>query len=402
MSLKYKMIKLEKKSDCCGCSACAQICPKRCITMVADEEGFLYPSIDTTTCTDCGLCQKICPVINQYSSKTPMAVYAAKNHNEHIRMESSSGGIFTPIAESIIAEGGVVFGAKFDSDWSITHSYTESIEGLKEFRGSKYVQSKIGDSYTHAKQFLDAGRKVLFTGTPCQIAGLKHLLRKEYNTLTTIEVICHGVPSPRIWHDYLEYHKQQMQSNEITDISFRDKSNGWHKYNFKICVAKKGGTENSTEQKCRVVPYDKDLFMNGFLKDIYLRPSCYACAAKEGRSGADISIADYWGVEHIHQQLDDDKGIGLVIVNTPKGITRLTAIASQIDYTVTDYAQAVAYNPSISRSVCEPKQRAKFWREYNTKKLAAIELTLKRMRPTKFDRLKNRIRRLVTRMINKK
>ena len=236
------MINIKVKQDCCGCSACMQICPKQSITMVTDNEGFLYPEVNNTTCIDCGLCEKVCPVLNQNDGSQPIEVYAAKNNNEQIRLKSSSGGIFTLLAEKIIAEGGVVFGAKFNTDWSVVHSYTETIDGLEDFRGSKYVQSSIGDNFLKAKQFLTDGRKVLFSGTPCQIAGLKHFLRKEYDNLLTIEVVCHGAPSPRVWKDYLEYRKErvykkgkntvslsQNEMPQIVGIAFRDKTNGWQK-----------------------------------------------------------------------------------------------------------------------------------------------------------------------------
>lgn len=198
------MIRIYNKHDCCGCNSCVQRCPKSSITMREDEEGFLYPDVDESTCIDCGLCETVCPVIHQSTVRKPIAVCAAKNKDEKIRLSSSSGGAFTALAESVIDEDGVVFGAKFDEDWSVVHDYMETREGLAAFRGSKYVQSRIGDSFKKAEQFLKAGRKVLFSGTPCQIAGLKRFLRKEYDNLLTVDFICHGVPSPGVWREYLK------------------------------------------------------------------------------------------------------------------------------------------------------------------------------------------------------
>ena len=198
------MINIIDKKNCCGCNACVQHCPKSCVTMQEDEEGFLYPIVDQEACIDCGLCEKVCPVLNQGEERKPLQVYAANNPNEEIRMQSSSGGVFTLLAETIIQEGGVVFGARFNDDWEVIHDYTETKEELAAFRGSKYVQSRIGDSYCQAEQFLKKGRKVLFTGTPCQIAGLNLFLRKEYGNLLTVDFICHGVPSPGVWKSYLE------------------------------------------------------------------------------------------------------------------------------------------------------------------------------------------------------
>ena len=336
------MIEIKDKKDCCGCHACASICAKHSITMQADEEGFLYPVVDKDTCTDCGLCEKVCPVINQSEPCKPLKVYAAKNKNEEIRRQSSSGGIFTLLAEKVIAEDGIVFGARFDEEWNVIHSWTDTIEGIAAFRGSKYVQSTIGDTYRETKDFLKQGRKVLFSGTPCQIAGLKKYLRKEYDNLLTVDVVCHGVPSPLVWHTYLKETHEQLRAKRgvgkntvplymgelpvITGISFRDKTNGWKKYGFKICYTALKAAENSVSKSANIVnseitPFNEDIFMKGFLKNLYLRPSCYQCMARQGKSGADIAIADYWGIQRIHPELDDDKGVNLVLINTQKGQT---------------------------------------------------------------------------------
>lgn len=228
------MIKTNDKKDCCGCSACVQRCPKQCISLYEDEEGFLYPRVDKTVCIDCGLCEKVCPVLNQSEGHEPIAVYAAKNPNEEIRMQSSSGGIFTMLAERIIDEGGVVFGACWDKDWNVVHDYAESKEDIAKFRGSKYVQSNIGETFKQTETFLIEGRKVLFSGTPCQIAGLKHFLLKDYDNLLTIEIICHSVPSPGVWKKYLteELNSNGLTIGDIQQINFRDKSTGWETYSF--------------------------------------------------------------------------------------------------------------------------------------------------------------------------
>ena len=197
------MIKIRQNSDCCGCNACTQSCPLKCISLREDREGFLYPEADLERCCNCRLCNKVCPVINRRETGNPLSVYAVKNRDEEIRRQSSSGGIFTLLAEKILDENGVVFGARFDENWDVKHDYVETREGLALFRGSKYVQSRIGDSYLQAQQFLKKGRKVLFSGTPCQIAGLKLFLGKEYDNLLAVDFVCHGVPSPLVWRMYL-------------------------------------------------------------------------------------------------------------------------------------------------------------------------------------------------------
>ena len=198
------MIKITKLVDCCGCASCVQVCPKKCISFSEDKQGFRYPLVNESICIDCGSCERVCPMLIDRVKTTPIIVYAAKNRNELIRRASSSGGIFSFLAERVLSEGGVVFGAKFDDNWEVVHDYTESIDGLASFRGSKYLQSRIEDNYQKVKFFLQNGRKVLFSGTPCQIAGLKSFLQRDDGNLITIDFVCHGVPSPKVWRKYLE------------------------------------------------------------------------------------------------------------------------------------------------------------------------------------------------------
>lgn len=375
------MITIRDKKDCCGCHACASICAKHCITMQPDEEGFLYPIVNKDACTDCGLCEKICPVINQRESRKPLKVYAAKNKDEEIRRQSSSGGIFTLLAEKVINEGGVVFGARFDEEWNVVHSWTDTIEGIASFRGSKYVQSTIGDTYCEAREFLKQGRKVLYSGTPCQIAGLKKFLLKDYDNLLTIDVVCHGVPSPLVWRTYLDETRDQLRAKPgvgkkmvpssleelpvITSISFRDKTNGWKKYGFLLRYVSSEMDEKSvspfaiSKDKELLQPFTDNIFMKGFLANLYLRPSCYACAARSGKSGSDISIADFWGVQNFYPEFDDDKGVGLILINSGKGYDAYAAVdVKDIEAT---YEQGLANNPCVERSVKLTKQRSVFF-----------------------------------------
>ncbi len=367
------MIEITNKRDCCGCEACRQVCPKGCIELVSDEEGFAYPQVDKATCIDCGLCERVCPVINPHNPVKPLVAYAAKNKDEAIRHKSSSGGVFSLLAEKILSQDGVVFGAKFDEEWRVVHSYAESVEQLAQFRGSKYVQSAIGDSYVKVEEFLKEGRKVLFSGTPCQVAGLKHFLRRDYDNLLAVEVVCHGVPSPKVWNDYLIERRQEEGCGEdkITDVSFRDKTNGWKRYGVRMDFA----------SHSRAILHTEDTFMKGFLKNLTLRPSCYHCAAREGRSGADIALADYWGVWNIHEGIDDDRGVGLVVVNTDKGAKWYNELREKIDDRVSDYSKAVVSNPCMIESVAAPKDRAAFWYLYGGHRMAAVEMMCRDIKP---------------------
>ncbi len=358
------MIDIKDKKLCCGCNACVQRCPKKCISVQEDEEGFLYPLVDLSMCIDCGLCEKVCPVLNQGSERNPIELFAAANRDDSIRMQSSSGGIFTALAEQVIQEKGVVFGARFDEKWEVKHDYTETIEGLKAFRGSKYVQSRIGDTFSKAEFFLKAGRKVMFTGTPCQIAGLRLFLRKEYENLLAVDIICHGVPSPLVWRKYLGEKIQQGGLESIQSISFRNKNTGWKNYSFQI-------EYNKNHLKSFFSEYaSQNIFMKGFLADLYLRPSCYACPAKKLKSGSDITLGDFWGIQHIKPELDDDKGVCAFIINTRKGIEWQNKLVIQ-KYKF-DFTDVVKGNPSLVYSVDIPEKRAAFYDKLRTSGLIKL------------------------------
>lgn len=345
------MITISDKLNCCGCSACAQRCPKQCIKMAEDEEGFLYPKIDISKCIDCHLCEKVCPVINQDEPRTPLNVYAAKNQNNQIRLDSSSGGIFTILAEQVINAGGVVFGACWDEEWNVKHDYAECLDNLSKFRSSKYLQSIIGDNYLKAEQFLKSGRTVLFTGTPCQIAGLKHFLRKDYDNLLAVEVICHSVPSSGIWQRYLEERLQTLRwsKSDIKHISFRNKKTGWKGYSF-IIENKNGNAFSELGSK--------NAFMRGFLADLYTRPSCQACPAKQLKSGSDITLGDFWGIDSLMPEIDDDKGVSAIIINTEKG---RKALHSVNDLIPSSWADICVNNPALVKSANASENKELFF-----------------------------------------
>lgn len=306
------MLTIQNKDACSGCSACVMKCPKHCITMQADNEGFLYPEVNRVDCIDCGLCEKVCHELHPYQQRKPLNVYAAINNDEEIRLKSSSGGIFYLLAEKTISEGGVVFGARFDDEWQVILDYAETLEGMQPFMGSKYVQARTANAYKDAETFLKQGRIVLFSGSPCQIAGLHHYLQKEYENLKTVDFVCHGVPSPKVWQRYLD---EVVTSGKqaINDVKFRNKSNGWKKFNIVLSY----NHEEETYSLCSW--HQQNHYMRAFLSDMILRPSCHECKAKQGSSHSDITIADFWGIHIEMPEMDDDKGTGLVLVNTGKG-----------------------------------------------------------------------------------
>lgn len=347
------MITISEKKQCCGCNACVQKCPQHCISMNEDEEGFLYPKVDTAICIDCGLCNKVCPVINQIEPKRPLQVLAAKNNNDKQRLHSSSGGLFILLAKKIINAGGVVYGARFDSNWEVVHSYTEDFSGIWSLMQSKYLQSRIGNSFIEVEHFLKQGRKVLFVGTSCQVSALRLFLRKDYDNLLLVDLICHGVPSPAVWRKYLNETVQSVAS--IKSINFREKQLGgftWEKYGFRIIG----------EIISEVSPASENPYMIAFLNELISRPSCFFCPAKDGKSRSDLTIADFWGIDNVLPKFNDHKGTGMLIVHTDKGKQAIIDIDAEIHNCSYDVIRK--YNKSYVESTKENrKERKKFWNE---------------------------------------
>jgi coenzyme F420-reducing hydrogenase beta subunit len=341
--------------DCCtGCSACANICPVSCIVMTPDIEGFLHPQIEEDRCTNCGLCLKTCPLFHRAAAREPLAVYAAINKDDEVRQRSSSGGVFWELGKATIEAGGVVCGAGWSDDLRVVHKVVDDLKGLKELQGSKYVQSEIGTTYKQAENHLLAGREVLFSGTPCQIAGLRAYLNKDYGNLLCVDLICHAVPSPKVF----EVYKRELENkygSSIRRISFRHKKYGWKRYSMSILFA------NNMEY---LQPLDKDPFLRGFSNELYNRPSCHDCQFRELRSGSDITLADYWNVHRTFAEMDDDRGTSMVLVNTVQGERMFAGLEKTCTSRVSSYADVKLYNPSVLRSAPVNLKRQSFFEGY--------------------------------------
>lgn len=375
------MINIKNKSKCCGCGACYNACPVNAVTMQEDEYGFKYPQIDKEKCTKCGLCERVCPMlrVSEQNKKLPIA-YAAYSKNEEIRKQSSSGGIFTLIAEYIIKQGGVVFGAQFDDEFKVVHACVDNISDLNKFRGSKYVQSDINESYKKAKEILQENKKVLFTGTPCQIEGLKSFLNKEYENLYTQDIICHGVPSPLVWEKYKEYRLDKDKQIPM-QIAFRNKDTGWKLFNMKFEYSDFSYKKNQKE----------DLFMKAFLKNTCLRDSCYNCAFKDENKVSDITLGDYWGIQNIHPEMDDDKGISAVIINSPKGQVLFDEIKQDLIWKETEYENVKKYNTALVKPVKKDPNRKMFFKKLD--KLSFDKLVEKyTYKPSFFRKVINKLK----------
>lgn len=418
------MIDIQRKEDCVGCNACVQRCPVNCISMQRDEQGFEYPKVDIDKCINCHLCERVCPVINPCEERMPVHVYAAWNEDEWVRMASSSGGIFYALAEKIINEGGVVFGARFDDSWDVVHSYTETLDGIKAFQGSKYLQSCIGDSFLNVERFLKSGRKVLFTGTSCQLAALGLFLRKDYGSqLVKVDVICHGVPSPRVWDEYLEsitrpqgvWKNSVSQStlnitplnmSAIAGISFRDKRLGWEKYGFTVHTVARQGDKNtvsqsvvikSEEQELLFEPMGANPYMQVFLKDLCLRPSCYACPSKCGRAHTDLTIGDFWRVKECRPDQYDEKGVSAVLVGSESGHDLLSSLS--LHRTEVDYNDVLAGNHALENAAHKPHLYNYFWKKFYKIGPAAFPIVLRRIHPGRIRKFIGRVKGFIRRRL---
>lgn len=335
---------------CCGCGACLNVCPKNAISFREDAEGFAYPSVDEGKCIDCSLCVKVCQVLSPDVERLPLKVYAAKNRDLQERIQSSSGGMFLPLAREVLRLGGQVFGVEFSEDFrSARHACASDADGVKRFSGSKYIQSDTGRTYSQTKMFLENGVPVLYSGTPCQIAGLRKFLRKDYENLYTVDLVCHGVPSPGIWRRYMD----ETAPEGTASVNFRDKVTGWKR--FSLVMKDSSGKVLFSQRE------DENVFMDGFLKNLYLRPSCYLCPARKGRSGSDLTIADYWHLKKTLPDFDDNTGVGLVLVNTAKGARLFDSV--DFERVETPYAPASAGNPAIENDFRPLKGREAFFRK---------------------------------------
>lgn len=334
-----------KRADCCGCEACANACPKNAITLVRDAEGFAYPQIDHKLCIACGKCDATCPALN-FKKNFPDAlpkVFVAVNPDEKIRRHSSSGGAFSALSEIILREGGTVFGAGFDKNFHVVHTKARTSDALENLRGSKYVQSQIGNVYRQVKRKLKSS-SVLFSGTPCQCAGLKNFLGKDFDNLLTVDIICHGVPSPALWEKYIA---ELGYAHEITHVNFRSKIKGWSTSHLKIDFA---------DQGYYLRPVSQDTYGKLFLLGMIERPSCHECKFKFPNSKSDLTIGDAWGVQTFAPDMFDERGISLVIVHTDKGrnfLSRTNLQTKQVNF-----FDAVMKNPRfISHTVADLRRK---------------------------------------------
>lgn len=351
------MIKLneENKNLCCGCEACKEICPVNCITMEYDSEGFLFPVVDKEKCINCNKCVGVCSIFSEKKNLDEkiknIEVFAAWNKDEKTRKESSSGGIFSLLAENILSNNGIVVGAMFNENNVVEHNFVDNIKDLYKLRGSKYVQSSTNGMYSLTKKYLDEGKEVLYSGTPCQIEGLYKFLNKKYENLFTCGIVCYGVPSPKVFEHYLNYLEKEYKS-VIKKIFFRKKVNGWRNSSFYIEFKNKCFLEEEIS---------KNKFYVGFGNNIYTRRSCSLCKYK---LNSDILLGDFWGIEDSKLKITSNEGISLVITTNNKGKNIFNKIDKTLEFYSSTLDEALKKNPCIIFSKPLNEERIIFFDDF--------------------------------------
>lgn len=364
------MVNIKDKTHCCGCGACYSICPQKCIEMVEDSEGFLYPRVDEKTCINCKLCEKVCPVAKPLEGTSKQEIYAFVSKNEDSLKNSASGGFFYPLASYIIKQGGAVFGAAYNAEMKVCHQYTQNIDDLYKFEGSKYVQSDIGDCFVKVKGFLQNDKYVLFSGTPCQIQGLlKFLNKKLTEKLITLDIVCHGVPSPAVLKKYFKY-LETTYGSKIVNYKFRTKRKGYGRksYDLNFCQFN-DGTQLWGDQECKYFQ-----FMNkAFFAELVSRPSCAHCKFKNKDHVSDFTAFDCWHWKKLSSSINGAMGATSLIVNTEKANRILHAIKNACFLDEISFNKTILYDGfSMIYSIPHHPKRADFFESLHQKSIPEL------------------------------
>jgi NAD-dependent dihydropyrimidine dehydrogenase PreA subunit len=349
------VISIKNKIECCGCTACVNICPKKCIYMIEDEEGFLYPQADRLICVECGMCEKVCPILNkEEEEENPNQIGAIVAHKDlTIRKQSTSGGAFTALAEYIISNNGVVFGVEMNEQYFVRHIEIDKVEEIRKFRNSKYVQSDLGHTYSKIKEYLDNGKFVCFSGTPCQIEGLRHFLRKEYGNLILVDVMCRAVPSPGVWRKYVQW--LESINSKLEAVRFRDKALGYQ-FSTMVTTYKNGNViRNGIES---------DAWLRMFFSGMIIRPSCTDCKFRRRYRNSDFTIWDCFNVSDLSKKFDEKLGATRILIHTEKGKHLFHEISGSYDLEMVSPDILVKGLTELSHSPQEHKYKKDFFLDY--------------------------------------
>ena len=377
------MDKIIDKNLCTGCTSCMNICPKGAIDMIEDNDGFKYPVIDKSKCINCGLCKRTCPVLNTTNNNSINKCYVGYAKDESIRFNSSSGGIFSVIANFILKNNGIVIGVSFD-DNKLKHIAITENKDLSKLRGSKYLQSDLDNMFSYIKENIK-DRKILFVGTPCQVAGLKSFMKREYDNLICIDLFCHGVPSPKLFNKYIT--ELEKDNGKVLNYNFRDNSTGWDNYS---------NTWEYKDKKVSQLRIDND-YMKLFLSDIALRESCFNCNFKLGNKYSDITLGDFWGVKNYYPDMYNNSGVSAIIVNTDKGINIFNDISNNVKFKECLLEEILAGNPSLEKSGILSNKRKDFFKDMD--KYSVRYLTKKYTGKSLVKKVKKKIKMIIKKII---
>lgn len=383
------MIHITNKVGCCGCNACGDACAKQAITFKTDLEGFWYPEVDLDKCVDCGLCEKVCPIINIKDLKKndlPQSIcYAAEHKNMEVVFDSTSGGLFSALADIMYKSHGFVGGAVFNEDFSVRQYISDQKEDLPRIRSSKYLQSSLIGFFKEVRALLKNGEKVLVCGSPCQMAAMRSFLRKDYDNLIIADYICRGINSPKVWRKYLDSFEERYGAKVIY-CKAKSKEYGWRNLTQKVILANGKHVYETREQS----NYTKGYLRTG----VYCRPSCYDCKFKGYPRISDITLADFWGIERINTSMEKNLGTSLVMVNSKKGEAYFEEVKKRINYVSVPFDSIERGNRSLNLSVDPPKvDRAQFFEDLD--KMTFLELSRKYIltaKPSKKQQIKSFIK----------
>lgn len=355
------MIQIKDKSQCCGCMACESVCTHKAIIMQPDEEGFLYPSVNSSLCINCGLCDAVCPIIyrnkNVDLSHNPKALYAVRHKDKETLLDSSSGGAFFALAELVINKGGIVCGVEYSPSMEVRHAFAETLDGCRRFMGSKYVQSNLNGIFHQIKSYLKSDRYVLFTGTPCQVEALNLYLKKPYKNLITSDLVCHAVPSPLIFKEYIKFVNKRKNAKLISiDMRYK-RLCGWsHRFSYRYAF-----------DTCKSICDPSDISNWGrlYFSRLIDRPSCHDCKFTNFHRSGDFTLADFWDDAHRRPDLYSSDGTSLFLVNSEKGMSLLSSIKEYLD--LWSITPEEAWQPCLEKATMKAPLRDKFWNDYRQK-----------------------------------
>lgn len=390
------MPNLADQNICTGCTACMSICPKNCIEMQKDDNGFNFPEVtNPSACIECDACKQICPVLTERKSVThnlPVA-YAAFSNDELLRMDSSSGGIFSEIAKVIFEKQGAVYGAAYNESFEVYHQCVEDFADIHKLRGAKYSESSLENTFSEILERLKGGQDVLFAGTPCQVAGLKKFVRKDYDNLICIDFVCHGVPSPVAWKAYINFRAKEDASGQLPiAINLRAKHTGWSKYQYSNMFQYEDGITNSTVSS-------RSLFMKLFVGDYISRPSCETCRFKGYQRVSDITLGDFWGIWEIAPEMDDNKGTSVVLLQSEKGKLLWEEIKDKIVFKQVTLEQASQENQSMLATSKAKENRAEILNQIREGRIGECEELFVQEMPSLAERIRGKVERLIRKVL---